>query len=156
MISDTRNSSDINHCRCFKIDPKDIELCKEKLVALGFEAQIIEENHGQVFGLKHKLLELLQIHFKVMPNGVIESELEPPATYPGAHLNKKHSFSSHYGIPILLTSIGIKYEVIPPIPETCLHPEIINPTGPLKWWEMIILGLIAAGIGYLVLQSFKK
>ncbi len=91
-----------------------------------------------------------------MPNGIIESELEPPPEYPGAHTNQIHSYPSHDGLPVLLEQIGIEYSVITPIPDTCSLPKIIKPDRPLKWWEMILLGIIALGIGYLILQIFKK
>ena len=150
------NSSDIHHCRCFKIDPNDIEVCKTKLIKLGFEKQILEENHGQVFGLRYKLLELLQIHFKVMPDGIIESELEPPPDYPSAHLNQKYSFPSHDGIQAVLSHVEIGYTTIDPIPETCKLSNIIHPDKPLKWWEFMIIGLIAVGLGYVLIQALKK
>ena len=156
MIEKLSNSSDEHHCRCFKINPIEIELCKKRLIELGFEPQVAEENHGQIFGLRRKLLELLQIHFKVMPNGVIESELEPPPEYPGAHINQLHSYSPHDGIPVLLEHIGIKYTVIQPVPNTCHLPKIIDPDKPLKWWEILIIGLAAVGIGYLILKVIKK
>ncbi|AJM91723.1 hypothetical protein [Nitrosopumilus piranensis] len=157
MSEDIANKSDKHHCRCFRINPSDIEICKTRLEEWGFELQPGgEEDHGQVFGLRRKLMELLQIHFKVMPNGIIESELEPPPEYPGAHLNQKHSYPPHDGIPILLDKIGIGYSIIPPIPDTCNLPKIIKPDGPLKWWEMLLIGVAAVGIGYLILQIFKK
>ena len=157
MSEELKNTSDKHHCRCFRINPKDIELCKTRLEEWGFEKQPGgEEDHGQVFGLRRKLLELLQIHFKVMPNGIIESELEPPPEFPGAHRNQIHSYPPHDGMPILLEHIGLEYTVISPIPDTCHLPKIIDPDKPLKWWEMLLLGVAAVGIGYLILQIFKK
>ena len=150
------NSSDLHHCRCFKIDPKDIDVCKTRLIKMGFEKQSLEQNHGQVFGLKYRLLELLQMHFKVMPDGIIESELEPPPDYPGAHLNQKYSSPSHDGIRPLLNHIGIDYTIIEPIPETCNLSKILRPDRPMKWWEIMIIGLAAVGLGYLLIREFKK
>ena len=150
------NSSDLHHCRCFKIDPNDIDTCKEKLIERGFEQQIFEQDHGQVFGLKRKLLELLQIHLKIMPDGIIESELEPPPDFPSAHLNQKYSFPPHSGMPSLLDLINIDYSIISPIPETCKFPKIITPDNPLKWWEMVLIGLAAVGLGYVIIQALKK
>lgn len=123
---------------------------------LGFESQIAEVNNGQVFGLRKKLLELLQIHFKVMSNGIIESEMEPPPEYPGAHLNQIHSYPSHDGLSVLLDFIEIKYIIIEPVPQSCHLPTIIDPNKPLKWWELLIIGLAAVGIGYLIIQALKK
>ena len=155
-MEDLQNSSDEHHCRCFKISPSDIEECKTKLVKSGFEEQILEENHGQVFGLKLKILEILQIHFKAMPDGIIEAELEPPPEYPLAHINQIHSYPPHKGIALLLSLLGIKYKIIPPVPKTCHSPTIIDPDKPLKWWEIVIIGVIAAGIGYLIVKAIKN
>ena len=154
-MKDSENSSDEHHCRCFKISPSDIEKCKTKLVKLRFEEQILEEDHGQVFGLKRKILEILQIHFKVMPDGIIEAELEPPPEYPLAHINQIHSYSPHDGMSPLLGLLGIKYEIIPPVPKTCHLPTIIDPDKPLKWWEIVIIGVAAVGIGYLIVKALK-
>ncbi len=30
-----------------------------------------------------------------MPDGNIESEMEPPPAYPAAHLNQEHSYPAH-------------------------------------------------------------
>jgi len=146
----------VHHCRCFKINAKDIQVCRQKLLELGFEPQITEVNHGQVFGLRKKIFDLLQIHFKVMPNGIIESELEPPPEFPGAHLNDIHSYPPHEFLPGVLDHIGINYKIIPPVPNTCRLPKIIDPKKPLKWWEILIIGLAAVGIGYVVLQLLRK
>lgn len=150
-----KNTSDKHHCCCFKINPKDIQTCKTLLEECGFEIQPIgEEYHGQVFGLRCRLTELTQIHFKVMSNGIIESELEPPPEYPGAHINPIHSYPSHKEISILLEHIKIKYTIIPPIPETCRFPTIIAPNKPMRWWEMLIVGgVAAAGIKYLTSED---
>ena len=124
---------------------------------MGFEKQPGgEQNHGQVFGRRLRILELLQMHFKVMSNGLIESELEPPPEYPGAHLNQKHSYPSHDGLPTLLKHIGIKYTIIKPIPSTCHLPTIINPDRPLKWWEILLIGLAAVGFAYVLVQLIKS
>ena len=156
-MNNWKNSSDKHHCRCFKINPNDIEICKKKLIEKGFEKQPGgEEDHGQVFGLRRKLLEILQIHFKVMPDGIIESELEPPPEYPGAHINQIHSYPAHEGIPVLLDHLGIRYTVIQPIPDTCHLPTMIDPDKPLKWWHFLIIGLAAVGIGYLIIRVLKN
>ena len=151
-----QNLSDKHHCRCFKISPTDIILCKKNLIELGFEPQIAEENHGQLFGLKRKILELLQIHVKVMPNGIIESELEPPPEYPFAHMNEIHSYPPHEGMPILFELLKIKYEIIQPVPDTCHLPTIIDPDSPLKWWHILIIGIAAVGISYVIVKALKK
>ena len=122
------------------IRPEDIMICKKRLEGVGFEKQPAgEENHGQAFGLRYRLAEVLQLHFKVMPNGLIESEFEPPPEYPGAHLNQKHSYPPHEGLPFLLNNIGLKYTMCAPIPDTCNLPKIIKPDRPLSAWEMALV-----------------
>ena len=139
------------------IRPEDIMICKKRLEGVGFEKQPAgEENHGQAFGLRYRLAEVLQLHFKVMPNGLIESEFEPPPEYPGAHLNQKHSYPPHVGLPFLLNNIGLKYTTCAPIPDTCNLPKIIKPDRPLSAWEMALVLLAALGVGYLFYQIFKK
>lgn len=157
MSKELKNTSDIHHCCCFKIDPKDIDICKSRLEEFGFEKQPVGEiNHGQVFGLRRKLNELLQLHFKVMPDGMIESELEPPPEYPGAHINGIHSYSPHTGMAVLLQRLRLKYTIILPIPKTCKLPTIIDPNKPLKWWQIVILGVVVVGVGALIVQALKK
>ena len=150
------NSSDEHHCRCFKINSDDIEICKKRLIELGFEVPIAEEPRGQVFGLRYRLLELLQMHFKVMPNGIIETELEPPPEYPGAHLNSVHSYPAHDATPILLEHAGIEYTIIQFVPDSCHLPKIVDPKNPLKWWEMLIIGLAVVGLGSLIVKVLKS
>lgn len=151
------NTSDEHHCRCFMIRPEDITVCKKCLEEAGFEKQPGgEENHGQTFGLRYRLAELLQLHFKVMPNGQIESEFEPPPEYPGAHLNQKHSYPPHEILPLLLNTIGLKYTMSTPIPDTCNLPKSIKPDRPLSSWEMAFIVLAALGTGYLIYKIFKK
>lgn len=84
------------------------------------------------------------------------NELEPPPEYPGAHLNQIHSYPPHDGMPVLLEHIGIKYTIIQPVPNTCHLPKIIDPDKPLKWWEILIIGLAAVGIGYLIVKTLKQ
>ena len=44
--------SDQFHCHCFSIKPKNIEICKNSLLNIGFTEQLGgEEDHGQAFGL---------------------------------------------------------------------------------------------------------
>lgn len=157
MIKNSSNSSDEHHCRCFKINSNDIDFFKKKLIELNFEEQPGgEQDHEQVFGLRRRLLELLQIHIKVMPDGLIESELEPPPEYPGAHVNQLHSYSPHDGLPILLEHIRTEYTIIQPVPDTCHLPKIIDPDKPLKWWHFLIIGLAVVGIGYLMVKILKE
>ena len=91
-----------------------------------------------------------------MPDGIIESECEPPPEYPGAHINQSHSFSPHIGISALLDHIGITYKIIQPVPDSCTTPIISLPDRPLKWWEMIVVGGIGVLLAYLIIQALKK
>jgi len=47
------NSSDEHHCRCFKINPSDIELCKEKLIELGFRNTLEFIKHADAVNEKY-------------------------------------------------------------------------------------------------------
>ena len=60
MENQLENTSDEHHCRCFRINPNDIETCQTRLKELGFELQPGgEEPHGQVFGLRYRFKKLL-------------------------------------------------------------------------------------------------
>lgn len=157
MSEEVKNTSDKHHCRCFKINPNDIEICKSRLEKLGFEKQPVgEENHGQVFGLRNRFKELLQIHWKIMPNGIIESEMEPPPEYTGAHLNQIHSFPPHEDVKLLLNEMKLSYDIIYPIPKTCVTPIIVEPDKPLKWWEILVLGLAGAAAAFIIVKAAKS
>lgn len=155
MATQVSNMSDAHHCRCFRIDPRDIDACRDGLLNAGFEPQLIEENRGQKFGLKRRLSRLWQIHFKVMPDGAVEAELEPPLDYPAAHINQKHSSSPHNRVSATLNSIGIRYRVVYPIPKTCRHPKIVSPVKPLHWGEMLALGIAGVVAGFAAYKVLK-
>lgn len=157
MENQLENTSDIHHCRCFTISRNDIDICKTKLEELGFEKQPVgEQNHGQIFGLRYRLEKLLQIPWKVLPTGIIESEMEPPPEHPGAHVNSTHSFPPHEMIEELLNKMKIKYTVITPVPKTCIEPEIIEPNHPLEWWKMLILGLLGVAAAFIIIKAAKR
>ena len=148
-------SSDQYHCRCFKISTEEIQLCENKLREIGFTEQIGgEEQHGQVFGLVGRVDEILQIHFKVMPDGQIEGEMEPPTAYPGAHINPEHSYSAHRQLAQILQKINIPYYLIGQVPETCLRPIIKKPYQPTHAW--VWAALLAIGIGAAALHEASK
>ena len=46
--------------------------------------------------------------------------------------------------------------IIEPVPETCNLSKILRPDRPMKWWEIMIIGLAAVGLGYLLIREFKK
>ena len=74
----------------------------------GFE-DVLQEDHGQAFGLRYLLSGRKQLHVKVMPGGRIEAEIEPPPEYPFAHLNQAHSYSAHAEVVALLRGWGIGF-----------------------------------------------
>ncbi len=156
MENKLENTSDVHHCRCFKISENDIKTCKTKLEELGFEKQPVgEQDHGQVFGLRYRLKKLLQIHWKVLPTGTIESEMEPPPEYPGAHVNPTHSFPPHKIVEELLNKMKIKCDILTPVPKTCIEPEIIEPNHPLEWQKMLILGLLGVVAAFIIIKAAK-
>ena len=117
-------ADDPHHCRCFSIDPEDIEDFKVQLEDLGFYDEL-EEDHGQEFGRVLRMGDKLQLHIKVMPDGEIEGEMEPPPAYPGAHLNQEHSYSAHKEIEEILSKhTNVTYYVERQIPSTCKKPII--------------------------------
>ncbi len=91
-----------------------------------------------------------------MPDGLIESEFEPPPEYPGAHLDPKHSYPSHESLRSLLNKIGLTYKVNTPIPDTCNQPQIIKPDRPLSAWEMAFTMIATVVGGYLIYKIFKE
>lgn len=149
--------SDQYHCHCFSINPDEIELCKNSLLNIGFTEQLGgEESHGQVFGLVKRLEEILQIHFKVMLDGNIEGELEPPTAYPAAHLNQKHSYSAHQNISEILQEINISYWLTNNIPITCIQPIIDKPKNPTHAAGIAVTLLALGVIGKLAYDYLKK
>jgi len=134
------------HCHCFYINPNDIKKCELLLRQNGFTDQVGgEEQHGQVFGLVKRLEEILQIHFKVMPDGNIEGEMEPPTAYPGAHTNPEHSYSAHRQIAEILRGLNIPHRVTGNIPITCIQPIIKKPVNPTHAAGFAV-GLLALGV----------
>jgi len=115
---------DKHHCCCFSIDVEDIDEFKKQLEDIGFEDEF-QEDHGQVFGRILRVADDLQLHIKVMPDGMIEGEMEPPPAYPGAHLNPEHSYSAHKEIEeILSTETSITYYLERNIPSTCKKNQL--------------------------------
>ena len=100
------NLGDPHHCKCYSIDPQEIEDFRRELTNLGFTYEL-QEDHGQVFGLVLRVSEYLQLHIKVMPDGTIEGEMEPPLAYPFAHINPEHCYSAH-------KEIGELFDLLPP------------------------------------------
>lgn len=111
------------------------------LVRLAYETTL-QEDHGQVFGLRRRLSEYEQVHVKVMPDGAIEAEIEPPPEYPAAHINQKHSYSPHRYIRKTLCRMGIPFSVVRDVPATCLRPVIVRPKSPTGWKTFVVIGAV--------------
>lgn len=138
-ISTPLEKEDPHHCKCFKII-EDLDGCKTKLEKIGFGVQIFEDDHGQVFGRTLRLGEYEQIHIKVMSDGIIESEIEPPPSYPAAHLNQEHSYSAHHELVEVLNYAAIKYVPRTRTPLTCIQRLIKKPEKPT---HIVIIAIVA-------------
>ena len=114
----------------------------------GFE-RVLEEYHGQVFGLRLLLSRREQLHVKVMPDGPVEAEIEPPPEYPFAHINRKHSYSAHRQVGRILRGCGIRFRTTRTVPRTCLRPIIDRPDNP-SHWTAIALWIGAGAVAWLL------
>lgn len=131
------------HCKCHRVDPCRISQFEEMLDGLGFERQVIEDDHGQTFGRRRRLSEHEQLHIKVMPDGWIEAEIEPPPEYPFAHLNQVHSHSAHGEVLGVLRECRIRFWTVRNVPATCLDPVVVKPVKPTSLKALAA----AAGVG---------
>lgn len=131
------NGGDRHHCKCFWIGRRGISRFRYLLAGIGFEEQLLEENHGQVFGMRRKLSEEEQVHIKVMPDGWIESEVEPPPEYPLAHVNQAHSYSSHDAVLGILHECGMEFRMVADVPKSCLNPAVVRPNKPTHWTKIV-------------------
>jgi hypothetical protein len=146
-ISLPGGKEDPHHCTCFRVE-EDLVSCKAKLEKIGCKPQILEENHGQVFGLTFRINEYEQIHIKSMPDGIIEAEIEPPPDYPGAHLNPEHSYSAHNELGIVLSQAGIQYGRRVKTPLTCIQRVIKKPVKPTHVVTIVVgVVLVIAFVG---------
>ena len=90
-----------------------------------------------------------------MPDGNIESEMEPPPAYPAAHLNQEHSYPAHQETEKILREAKIEYDIINPIPNTCLDRKIKKPDNPTHAAGFAIGGGAFLGIaGYFLKKLF--
>ena len=137
---------DPHHCRCYFVHNDDIKNFENALLDFGFKDEF-QEDHGQTYGYVLRVEDDLQFHIKVMPDGNIESEMEPPPAYPAAHLNPEHSYSAHKETRQVLRLSRIRYDVITPIPDTCIHPKIKKPNKPTHAAGFALAGILGiAGI----------
>lgn len=135
---------DRHHCRCHKVATYSIQKLRDRMMTrLGFE-EVLEEDHGQVFGRRLLLSKREQLHIKVMSDGWIEAEIEPPPEYPLAHINQKHSYSAHHAVIDMLGKCGIRFRTVHDVPPTCLDPIVDRPSKPTHW--KVLLGASVAGV----------
>lgn len=142
-ISLPKKQNDPHHCRCFRI-LENLASAKTKLEKIGFGQQIHEEDHGQVFGRILRISEYEQIHVKPMPDGMVEAEIEPPASYPSAHLNPEHSYSAHPELEQTLNRAKIKFVQNTSIPLTCIVRRIKKPANPTHIVTILVIAALAA------------
>ena len=141
------NQEDPYHCRCFSIHNSQFDNFRQQLENIGFKDTLLQENHGQVYGLVKRLDEYTQIHVKVIRNGSIEAEMEYPPDYPVAHLNQEHSYSAHYELQEIMNSFGIPhtFRINPPL--SCLQRirKFANNPTHAKVIAGVALGAVAIG-----------
>lgn len=135
---------DRHHCRCFWVGRRSISRFRALLAKIGFEEQLLEANHGQVFGMRRRLSEREQVHIKVMQDGWIESEIEPPPEYPLAHVNPANSYSSHDAVRAILRECGIRFRMTVNVPPSCLNPAVVRPHRPTHWKKIAGIASVAA------------
>lgn len=149
-ISLPAENEDRHHCRCFKAT-EELASAKQKLEKVGFKPQIFEDDHGQVFGLALRLEEYQQIHIKFMSDGEIEAEIEPPPSYPGAHLNSEYCYSAHQELEQVLQYAKISYGRKRLTPITCIRREIKKPEKPTHIGTIVLgVALAIAFVGVFV------
>ena len=142
------NNEDPHHCHCLYIESSYSMQFRKGLENTGFKEPLLQEDHGQVFGLTKRLDEYNQIHVKVMKNGNIEAEIEYPPDYPFAHLNQTHSYSAHDEMQLLLNALRIPYffKINPPI--ACIRRKIVKAVKPthvkVLLGELLLVGVIGA------------
>ena len=146
--------NDPHHCRCFFINNDHVTDFENFLLDSGFKDEF-QENHGQLYGYVLRVEDQLQLHIKVMPDGSIESEMEPPPAYPAAHLNPKHSYSAHKETRQTLRLSRIRYGVITPIPDSCIHRKIKKPDEPTHAVGFALAGILGV-VGAVILKKLLE
>lgn len=143
QLDEAESSDDPHHCRCYSIHAYDIEDFKRFLLKSGFK-DVLQEDHGQLYGYALRVEEALQFHIKVMRDGRIESEMEPPPAYPIDHLKQKYSYSAHKETEQILRMSRVGYRIAHMVPDTCRHPKIIKPNNPTHAAELVLAGVVGA------------
>ena len=147
---------DQHHCRCFSISRSCVNLLWSGLRGLGFAEQILEMDHGQAWGLRRKTSEIEQIHVKAMPDGRIESEMEPQPEYPIAHINPAHSYSPHREVGRLLSKLRIPFQRVVNVPSTCWRPIVILPKSLIHWKTLACIALLVLAAGFIAYAVWKR
>ena len=140
---------DPHHCRCFFINNDYVDDFKNFLLDSGFKDEF-QEDHGQLYGYVLRVKDQLQFHIKVMPDGNIESEMEPPPAYPAAHLNPEHSYSAHKETKQVLRLSRIGYSVVSPIPDSCIHRKIKKPNKPTHAADFALAAILGVAGGVIL------
>ena len=146
--------TDPHHCHCFQITSLNSKIIF-KMKQTGFKKQILEEPRGQIFSTTKRLDEYAQIHFKVLQDGTIESEIEYPPDYPIAHLNSTHSYSAHKETEIILDHFSIPYKLKRIPPTTCIKRKIIKAIKP-SHWTTVLGALVVVGVTIGILYTVSK
>ena len=150
---------DPHHCHCFSLHKNYFQNFKKKMESISFNDTILQEDHGQVYGLVKRLDEYTQIHVKVLKNGTIEAEMEYPPSYPFAHLNQEHSYSAHDEIHTILNYLRMTYtyRIVPP--TTCIMRRIkkaVNPTHAKVIVGGLLLAVVIGGLVYYLTKDKEE
>lgn len=150
------NDSDPHHCNCFFMSPLSIQDFYIILKQMRFTEQVVEEPRGQIIGLAKDIDENNRIHIKIMGEGNIEAEIEPPLKYPLEHLDSKYCYSAHYELQNILRYMDFIYYIKNNIPQSCINRKIVKPDHPIHINTIIIGGLILGMAYYLSRKYLKK
>lgn len=154
QFDEAESSNDPHHCRCYSIHTYDIEDFRRFLLKSGFK-DVLQEDHGQLYGYALRVEEDLQLHIKIMRDGSIESEMEPPPAYPMAHLNQKHSYSAHKETEQFLRLSRVSYRTARMVPDTCRRPKIIKPNKPTHAAEFALAGVLSVAVAIALAKLLK-
>jgi len=153
------DGEDPHHCKCHKLVSLDDDVLT-RLVEGGFEDQILEEDHGQILGIRKKLDKYMQIHVKIMKDLSIESEIEYQLEFPFAHTNKTHSYSAHKETQEIFNQLGIAHFLKQTPPLTCIKRKIIKAIKPTHWTTvvggLVLAGLAIAAVYYTTKENTEK
>ena len=151
---EAESANDPHHCRCYSIRTYDIEDFKRFLLKSGFK-DVLQEDHGQLYGYALRVEEALQFHIKVMRDGRIESEMEPPPAYPVEHTQQKYSYSAHKETEQILRLSRVGYRIARMVPDTCRRPKIKKPSNPTHAKDLVIAGVVGAVAAIALVELLK-